>query len=159
MDEAQYDKKGDGPYTTIADFKERELPNTCTVTLYKIVGSLRCPFTHTVAFREFSSGQQKWATMPFQMIAKVAESFSLRKAFGGEFDGIHEESEIDAIQDNTLQVQQQQKPKPSPTQSQWENLKKRIESMDCEELISNAQGHWTLSDSQILQIRSWYENT
>ena len=70
MDEAQYDKKGDGTYKTIADFKERELPNTCTVTIYKIVGSLRCPFTHTVAFREFSSGQQKWATMPFQMIAK-----------------------------------------------------------------------------------------
>lgn len=92
-DDAKYDLKSDGRYKTIAEYAKGEMPVTCTVSIYRIVNGVRCPFTHTAKFSEFSSGQQKWLTMPFQMIAKVAEAFALRKGFGDATSGIHIEEE------------------------------------------------------------------
>lgn len=104
-DDAKFDLKADGTFKTIADFKNSEMPNTCTITVYRLMGGVRCPFTHTAKFSEFSSGKQKWLTMPFQMISKVAEAFALRKAFGDATSGISIEEEAVAISDaqsNTL---------------------------------------------------------
>lgn len=103
-DQAKYDLLPNGQYKTAAQFKKGELPTTCSVTVYKIVGGIRCPFEHTAVFREFSSGMQKWASMPFQMIAKVAEAFALRKAFGGELSGLHITEEGAALNDETVAI-------------------------------------------------------
>jgi phage recombination protein Bet len=101
-DDAKFDLQPNGAYCTAAQLAaNNKLPTTCTITIYRVVAGVRCPFTHTAVFKEFSSSQQKWASMPFQMIAKVAESFALRKAFADATSGIHIEEERAAIEENT----------------------------------------------------------
>lgn len=102
-DDSKFDLKADGTFKTVADFKGSEMPNTCTITVYRFMSGIRCPFTHTAKFSEFSSGKQKWVTMPFQMISKVAEAFALRKAFGDATSGISIEEEAVAISDTQAQ--------------------------------------------------------
>jgi len=84
---------------TIAMFKPGELPLSCTVTVYRFVSGQKCAFTSSVSFSEFSSGKQKWASMPFHMIAKVAECHALKMAFGEETSGLHVEEEMAAFQE------------------------------------------------------------
>ena len=97
--DAKFDLQPTGQFHTAATLHTAgRMPTTCTVTVQKMVGSTLCDFTHTAVFKEFSSGQQKWATMPFQMINKVAEAFALRKAFAANLSGIHIEEEAAAIQ-------------------------------------------------------------
>lgn len=103
-DQAKFDLQPNGQYKTPANYSKGQLPATCSITIYKMVGGVRCPFEHTAVFREFSSGQQKWASMPFQMIAKVAEAFALRKAFGGELSGLHVQEEGAALADETIEI-------------------------------------------------------
>jgi hypothetical protein len=67
--------------------------------VYRLIGGQRCPFSHEAVFSEFNTGQQKWQTMPFQMIAKVAEAFALRKAFPTKLGGLHIEEESGAFED------------------------------------------------------------
>jgi phage recombination protein Bet len=98
-DEAKYNLTSDGRYLSASECAAKhKVPVTATVTVYKIVGGVRVPYTHTAVFAEFSTGKQKWATMPFQMIAKVAESHALRKAFPVELAGLRTEEELGAIQ-------------------------------------------------------------
>ena len=97
-DEAKFDLTSDGRYKSAAEFTGKLLPQTATVTVYKVVGGLRVPFTHTAKLSEFKGGG-KWDTMPFQMLAKVAEAHALRKAFPGQVSGFHVPEELDAIQD------------------------------------------------------------
>jgi phage recombination protein Bet len=89
-DDAEFDKAGDGTFKTAAELKtESKLPKTCTITVYRLVHSTRVGFTHTAVFSEFSSGKQKWQSMPFQMISKVAEAFALRKGFSDRLTGLN----------------------------------------------------------------------
>ena len=101
-DDAKFDLQADGNYFTAAQLKAAgKIPITCTVTVYRVVAGVRCPFTHTAVFSEFA-GTGKWQTMPFQMIAKVAEAFALKKAFGDELSGLHIEEEMAAFEDKTV---------------------------------------------------------
>lgn len=84
---------------TIAMFKDGEKPVSCTVTVYRLVHGQKCAFTASVRFSEFSSGKQKWASMPFHMIAKVAECHALKMAFGEETAGLNVEEEMAAFQE------------------------------------------------------------
>jgi len=162
MDEPQFDKKGNGVFKTIADFGANEKPLSCTVTVYKMVGGVRCPFTHTASFKEFSSGKQKWASMPFQMIAKIAEAFALRKAFGGEFEGIRSEDELAAIEGDlsTYEIVL-----PEPTEKILQGLKKRaqgdpeknIDPTSYDDLMEKVMKHYSVTEEQIATIKSWYK--
>lgn len=102
-DDPQFDLQPSGTFRTIAQYKAGEMPTTCTVTVYKMVQGIRCPFTATVRFNEFNTGVQKWKTMPFQMIAKTAETHAIRKGFADVTGGLHEESELGAIQGQTIE--------------------------------------------------------
>lgn len=95
--DALYDLQSTGQYKMAADFKAGEKPNTCTVTVKKIVSGVVCDFTATVKFSEFTTNQQKWLTMPFQMIAKVAEAHAIRKAFSDVTTGLSVDEEVGAI--------------------------------------------------------------
>ena len=98
-EDAKFNLTSDGSYFTAAELASgQKKPLTATVTVYRVVGGIRCPFTHTAVFAEFA-GSGKWQTMPFQMIAKVAESFALRKGFGDETSGLLIEEELDAVAD------------------------------------------------------------
>lgn len=102
-DDAKFDLMPDGTFKTAAQLSaEKRIPVTATVTAWKIVANQRVPFTHTAVFVEFSTGQQKWATMPIQMIAKCAEAFALRKGWPDELAGLHIEEEIGAFEDKQI---------------------------------------------------------
>lgn len=100
VDDAKFNLTSDGKYFTAAELKaQNKLPISATVTVYRLMGGVRCPFTHTAIFSEFSSGKQKWQSMPFQMIAKVAEAFALRKGFSDRLTGLDVDAEGAAYQD------------------------------------------------------------
>lgn len=56
-----------------------------TVTVYRLVGGLRCPYTATARWDEYYPGDGDpgfmWRKMPHTMLAKCAEALALRKAF------------------------------------------------------------------------------
>lgn len=66
-----------------------------TVTVYKLVGGQRCPFTASALFSEYSTGKNKWKDMPVTMIAKCAEALALRKAFPQQLSGVYTQEEMD----------------------------------------------------------------
>ena len=88
-----YDKK-------LTEYLKGETPLYCSITVKRLVKGIVCEFTSTVLFTEFSSGKQKWLSMPFHMITKVAESHALRMAFGEETSGLSSEEELAAFEDN-----------------------------------------------------------
>lgn len=107
VDEPKFDLMPDGSYKTAAQLKAaKQEPVSCTITVYKMVGSYRCPFTKTVLFSEYcpENRKQKWITMPFNMIAKCAESGALHMAFALETAGLSIEEEGAAYQDITIQA-------------------------------------------------------
>lgn len=100
-DDPQFNKKSDGTFKTAFDIRaENKMPETCSVTVYRIISGQRVPFSHTAVFAEFTSGQNKWKTMPFQMVAKVAEAFALKKGFSDKLRGLHVPEEQTAFEDN-----------------------------------------------------------
>lgn len=105
-DAAKYNVMADGSYSTAHELtmKNQKAPTTCLVTVYKIVGGQKVPFQHEAVFSEFSTSKQKWLTMPYQMIAKVAEAFALRKAFPEEISGILSEEEIGAFANENVPI-------------------------------------------------------
>ena len=85
-DAAKFDLRSDGSYKTLCDLLDKnKKPITATVTVYKFMNGVKCEFSHTVSFAEFNGGgkkyENKWDTMPYQMISKVAEMHALKKAF------------------------------------------------------------------------------
>ena len=99
-DDPKFDVKGDGTYKTALDLKaENKQPQTCTVTVHRLIAGQKASFTHTAVFSEFSSGKNKWQSMPFQMIAKVAEAFALRKGFSDKLKGLSIPEEQVAYED------------------------------------------------------------
>jgi phage recombination protein Bet len=72
-------------------------PGKATVTVWKVVAGLRCPFTASARWDEYvpPSGQdQMWAKMPHGQLAKCAEALALRKAFPEEMSGVYVEEEM-----------------------------------------------------------------
>lgn len=127
IDDTVFDLQPDGTFKTAAQLKRQGInPISATVTAWRMVAGHRCPFSHTALFSEFSSGAQKWLTMPFQMIGKVAEAFALRKGFSDRLTGLNSEEEIPAMQDQTIAARREL---PAPTPVDVEVLKDRI--ADC----------------------------
>jgi phage recombination protein Bet len=110
VDDAKFDLQPDGTYATAGQLKAaNRLPNTCTVTVYAVVGGIRCPFTATVVFSEYYPGvvsgsdtYSKAATMPFNMIAKCARAKAIKMAFSDATAGLHIEEEAAAFEDKTI---------------------------------------------------------
>lgn len=145
VDDAKFDLKSDGSFKTSADLIiEKKKPTTATVTVYRMLDGQKNAYTHTAAFFEFNTGKQKWATMPFQMLAKVAESFAYRKAFG--ISGIHIPEEMGAIQDD-------QKPQEIP-EDKLEEIQTVIDqcnSKDDFRALLKQNPHWK-GQNQILKM-------
>lgn len=97
VDEPQF-----GPIVSIYG---HEVPEWCKVTVYRMVGNLRAPFTHIEYFTEacgtyFDIKKQEtflraiWARRPRGQLAKCAEAGALRKAFPGEVGAVVTADEI-----------------------------------------------------------------
>lgn len=81
-------------------------PVTATVTVYKLVGGHRVPFTATAQWDAYFPGDKQgfmWRKMPYLMLGKCAEALALRKAFPAELSGMYvrEEMEQDVFVDET----------------------------------------------------------
>lgn len=108
-DDAKFNLTSDGKYMTAGEVKEVDVyPKTCTVTVYRMIGGQRCPFTKTVLFAEYCPANLtgKWKTMGFNMIEKCAEAAALRMAFADETAGLHIAEEQGAFEDNTISAAQ-----------------------------------------------------
>jgi phage recombination protein Bet len=112
-DDAKYDLQPDGKFFTASQIAgAKKMPISCTITVYRMVGGQRCPFTKTVVFAEYYPAVanpnpdrrdfSKAATMPFNMIEKCAEAAVLRMAFAEETEGLHIPEESAAFEDSTL---------------------------------------------------------
>lgn len=76
---------------------KRGVPLTATVTVYKLVGGLRVPFTSTTQWDAYFPGDKMgfmWKKMPYLMLGKTAEALALRKAFPAELSGIYVQEEM-----------------------------------------------------------------
>ena len=76
---------------------KRLRPRTATVTVYKVVAGVRCPFVATARWSEYFPGEAigfMWKKMPFLMLGKCAEALALRKAFPEELGGVYTDTEM-----------------------------------------------------------------
>jgi phage recombination protein Bet len=112
-DDVKFDIQPDGAFFTHAQIKAANRhPVSATVTVYRIVGGLKCPFTHTAVFQEYNGNVQKWLTMPLNQISKCAEMGALKKAFSDELSGLNVEEEQYAFENtqNAIAPQVEKEP-------------------------------------------------
>lgn len=79
-------------------FDDEDRPGKATVTVYKIVAGVRCPFTATARWDQYFPGEKQgfmWNKMPHLMLSKCAEALALRKAFPQELSGMYVQEEMD----------------------------------------------------------------
>ena len=76
-------------------------PNRATITVYKMVGGQRVPFTASARWDEYVANKKDgtpnrfWATKPYLMLGKCAESQALRKAFPNDLSGLYADEEME----------------------------------------------------------------
>jgi phage recombination protein Bet len=90
-------------------------PTKASVTIYKLVGGIRCPFTASARWDQYYPGKLKgfmWDKMPHAMLAKCAEGLALRKAFPSELSGTYTKEEMEQA---TPQIQGIVEPAPKPS--------------------------------------------
>lgn len=79
-------------------FDDEAQPSKATVTVYKLVNGVRCPFTASARWNQYYPGDAQgfmWKKMPHVMLGKCAEALALRKAFPQELSGLYTKDEMD----------------------------------------------------------------
>lgn len=83
-------------------FEEEEngYPRKATVTVHKLVGGTRVPFSASARMAEYKpdGAARMWSKMPHTMLGKCAEALALRKAFPAVLSGIYTADEMDQSQ-------------------------------------------------------------
>lgn len=70
---------------------------TATVTVWKLVGGVRCPFTATAGWDSYCPkppSDKMWIQFPFLMLAKCAEALALRKGWAAQISGVYTDAEM-----------------------------------------------------------------
>lgn len=78
-------------------FDDEQNPKKASVTVYKLVGGVRCPFTATARWDQYYPGDLQgfmWRKMPHLMLGKCAEALALRKAFPKQYKGLYIKEEM-----------------------------------------------------------------
>jgi phage recombination protein Bet len=86
-------------------FDTEDKPNKATVTVYRLVKGLRCPFTATARWNEYYPSGTKafmWDKMPCGQLGKCAEALALRKAFPNDLSGLYVKEEMDQAHENLI---------------------------------------------------------
>ena len=90
----EYESGSEGKKTK----KTLKVPDTATVTVYKIVHGGRYPFTATARWDEYYPGSKmgfQWHQRPYLMLGKCAEALALRKAFPKLLSGMYAQEELE----------------------------------------------------------------
>ena len=99
-------------------------PTKATVTVYKIVSGVRCPFTATARWSQYFPGEAQgfmWRKMPHLMLGKCAEALALRKAFPAELSGIYTNEEMQQAESVETHIRNVEPAKPhTPVQRKSE---------------------------------------
>lgn len=80
-----------------AVFDDEAKPKKATVTVYRLVGGQRCPFTASARWDQYYPGEDLgflWRKMPHVMLGKCAEGLALRKAFPAQLSGLYTDDEM-----------------------------------------------------------------
>jgi len=74
---------------------------SATVTVFRLVGGIRCPFSATARWAQYCPQEPSfiWNKMPHLMLEKCAEALALRKAFPAELSGVYTEEEMQQADD------------------------------------------------------------
>jgi phage recombination protein Bet len=84
----------------VFDAETEKHPNKASVTVYRMVGGVRVPFTASARWTEYAQTDRDgnptamWKKMPYLMLAKVAEALALRKAFPNDLSGVYTNEEM-----------------------------------------------------------------
>jgi phage recombination protein Bet len=92
-------------------------PSSATVTVYKIVQGMRCPFTARARWEEYYPGDSQgfmWKRMPHTMLGKCAEALALRKAFPAEMSGLYVHEEMGQANGQVVEVMDASPAPPEP---------------------------------------------
>lgn len=82
------------------------VPAKATVTVWKIVSGVRCPFSASVYWDEYCPNPPKdyqWKKMPHVMLAKCGEAAALRKAFPADLGTVYTNEEMQQADFVTMQ--------------------------------------------------------
>lgn len=94
----------------VFEYNEAKQITKATVTVYKIVSGVRCPFTASARWDEYYPGQgpnsRMWDKMPHNQLAKCAEALALRKAFPAELSSLYAEEEMHKERDQKPWLEQ-----------------------------------------------------
>jgi hypothetical protein len=96
------------------------IPGIATVTVYKLVGGVRCPFTASARWKQYCPGGNQafmWTKMPHLMLGKCAEALALRKAFPAELSGLYtveEMAQAGDVEENPYRKEAEQRKPASP---------------------------------------------
>lgn len=80
--------------------QEYTAPESCKVTVKKVVQGIVGEFTADAKWKEFYPGDKQgfmWRKMPYVMLGKCAEAQALRKAFPAQMSGLYVQEELDSI--------------------------------------------------------------
>jgi hypothetical protein len=103
VDVPKFNMTSSGQWMSMAEVAaSKKLPISCSVTVYKLMGGTRVPFTAEVLWSEYGNEKNpNWSSRPMHMLTKVAKSHALRMAFPNETHGLHVEEEMAAMNDET----------------------------------------------------------
>lgn len=79
-------------------FDSENAPTRATVTVWKMVAGVRCPFEASARWSQYcpgGNGAFMWNRMPHLMLGKCAEALALRKAFPQQLAGIYSDEEME----------------------------------------------------------------
>ncbi len=114
-------------------FDDEDSPRKATVTVYKIIGGLRCPFTSSARWDQYYPGDTQgfmWRKMPHLMLGKCAEALALRKAFPAELSGIYTQEEMEQAGAHVVEAPPEQGGVPEQPQHQDEVINDRGDPFD-----------------------------
>lgn len=81
----------------VYDTEKEQHPSKATVTVYRIIGGERVPFSASARWKEYVPDGKiafMWKKMPYLMLGKCAEALALRKAFPNQLSGIYTNEEM-----------------------------------------------------------------
>jgi phage recombination protein Bet len=132
------------------------VPAQATVTVYKMVGSEKCPFTATARWTEYYPGPKlgfQWHIRPHLMLGKCAEALALRKAFPKLLSGMYAQEEMD----KTLEVDAEEK-RNQTAYNQLVSAVGKASQVELKEYLNKIENSEKYSEKQKEDFKKMVEN-